>query len=159
MMERLGCKCSIANHGIEALKLLELAKYDAIFMDCNMPEMDGYETTNRVRQLESEISQIPIIAMTANVLKGDREKCIQAGMNDYTSKPLKLDKLIEKLERWVGVPSPDEENVGMDTDANLTMVNHSALTEMDEHNAIDKGVVDTLRENVGMDSTIWCKSI
>ncbi len=149
MMERLGCKCSIANHGIEALKLLELAKYDAIFMDCNMPEMDGYETATRVRQLQSEISQIPIIAMTANVLKGDREKCIQAGMNDYTSKPLKLDKLIEKLERWVGIPSPDEENVGMDTDANLTMVNHSAITEMDELNAIDKGFVDTLRENVG----------
>lgn len=149
MMERLGCKCSIANHGIEALKLLELAKYDAIFMDCNMPEMDGYETTNRVRQLAAEISQIPIIAMTANVLKGDREKCIQAGMNDYISKPLKLDKLVEKLERWVGVPAPDEGNVGMDTDANLTMVNHTAIAEMDEHNAIDKGVVDTLRENVG----------
>ncbi len=149
MLERLGCRCSIANNGIEALKLLELAKYDAVFMDCNMPEMDGYETTNKVRQLESEISQIPIIAMTANVLKGDREKCIQAGMNDYTKKPLKLNKLIDKLERWVGAPATDEENVGVDTDTSLTMVNHSAFTEIDEHNAIDKGVVETLRENVG----------
>ncbi len=77
-------------------------------MDCNMPEMDGYEATNQIRKLESEVSQIPIIAMTANVLKGDREKCIQAGMNDYTKKPLKLEKLIEKLARWVDVDSAEK---------------------------------------------------
>lgn len=148
MLERLGCKCSIAENGIEALKLLELAKYDAIFMDCNMPEMDGYETTTQVRKLASEVSQIPIVAMTANVLKGDREKCIQAGMNDYTSKPLKLEKLIEKLERWVG-PPPVVEEVGLDTDTNLTMINHSVLRDTEEINAIDREVVDVLRENVG----------
>ncbi len=148
MVERLGCKSSIASNGIEALKLLELAKYDAIFMDCNMPEMDGYETTSKVRQLESEISQIPIIAMTANVLKGDREKCIQAGMNDYTRKPLKLEKLIEKLDRWIEA-APVTEEVGMDTDANLTVVSHTAGMETDEQSAIDKGAVESLRENVG----------
>jgi len=149
MLERLGCKCSIAGNGIEALKLLELAKYDAIFMDCNMPEMDGYETTAQVRQLSSEVSQIPIVAMTANVLKGDREKCIQAGMNDYTSKPLKLEKLIEKLERWVG-PPPAALEAGQDTDTNLTMINHSILLDTEEMNAIDRNVVDILRENVGV---------
>ncbi|MGH1538699.1 MAG: response regulator, partial [Gammaproteobacteria bacterium] len=153
MLERLGCKCSIANNGIEALKLLELAKYDAIFMDCNMPEMDGYETTNKVRKLGSEVSQIPIIAMTANVLQGDREKCIQAGMNDYTRKPLKLEKLVEKIERWVGV-APEEENVGQDTDTSLTMIKSTALADMTEttvidHSSINKDSVETLRENVG----------
>ncbi len=153
MLERLGCKCSIASNGIEALKLLELAKYDAIFMDCNMPEMDGYETTKNVRQLDSEVSQLPIIAMTANVLEGDREKCIQAGMNDYTKKPLKLEKLVEKIERWVGV-APEEENVGMDTDTSLTIVSQPALESMPEQTVIDRSAinkdsVETLRENVG----------
>jgi diguanylate cyclase (GGDEF)-like protein len=155
MLERLGCRCSIANNGIEALKLLELAKYDVIFMDCNMPEMDGYETTSRVRQLASEVSQIPIIAMTANVLKGDREKCIQSGMNDYTRKPLKLEKLIERLERWID-PVKDDEEVGMDTDANLTIVDYIARTQENEvgtntndTSAIDIAAVETLRENVG----------
>jgi diguanylate cyclase (GGDEF)-like protein len=148
MLERLGCKCSIANNGIEALKLLELAKYDAIFMDCNMPEMDGYETTNQVRQLSSEVSQIPIIAMTANVLKGDREKCIQAGMNDYTKKPLKLEKIIEKLRQWVKA-TPTEENAGLDTNTDLTIKEQATFIDTTEQTAIDPGVVETLRENVG----------
>ncbi len=148
MLERLGCRCSIANNGIEALKLLELAKYDAIFMDCNMPEMDGYETTSKVRQLESEVSQIPIIAMTANVLKGDREKCIQSGMNDYTKKPLKLEMLIDKLERWID-PVLEDEEIGMDTDANLTLVDYVAAATGNDSSAIDESVVETLRENVG----------
>ena len=148
MLERLGCKCSIANNGIEALKLLELAKYDAIFMDCNMPEMDGYEATNQIRQIEAEVSQIPIIAMTANVLQGDREKCIQAGMNDYTRKPLKLEKLVEKLKRWVDAV-PADQDIGMDTDPNLAMTNHTEFIETDENSAIDLGFVETLRENVG----------
>ncbi len=150
MMERLGCKCSIASNGIEALKLLELAKYDAIFMDCNMPEMDGYETTRQVRQLDSEVSQIPIIAMTANVLDGDREKCIQAGMNDYTKKPLKLDKLIEKIKCWVGAAQQEENiEVETETDTNLPIVCETNITNTVEQTAISIDAVETLRENVG----------
>ncbi|MEJ2115874.1 MAG: response regulator, partial [Gammaproteobacteria bacterium] len=148
MLERLGCNCSIAANGIEALKLLELAKYDAIFMDCNMPEMDGYETTGQIRQLDNEVSQIPIIAMTANVLDGDREKCIQAGMNDYTRKPLKLEKLIEKIERWVGV-APQEESTGIDTDTNLPITNETEIIGTAEQSAVNIDAIETLRENVG----------
>ncbi len=147
MFERLGCKCSIASNGIEALKLLEQAEYDAVFMDCNMPEMDGYETTNKIRQLPSEISQIPIIAMTANVLKGDREKCIQSGMNDYTKKPLKLEKLIEKLSRWVGEGSI--EKYTEEESSLITLIEDSALVDTAEHHAIDRDTVDILKENVG----------
>lgn len=153
MLERVGIQCSIANNGIEALKLLEQAKYDAIFMDCNMPQMDGYETTNQIRKLGSDVSQTPIIAMTANVLKGDKEKCIQAGMNDYTKKPLKLEKLIEKLSRWVEINEDSNvkrlEEVGLETDANLTMINHEVLSDTAEQTAIDSEVVEVLRENVG----------
>ena len=152
MLERLGCKCSIASNGIEALKLLEQAEYDAVFMDCNMPEMDGYETTRKIRQLHSEISQIPIVAMTANVLKGDREKCIQSGMNDYTKKPLKIEKLVEKLKRWVGEGSVETQvaDTQIEEESSLiTMLEESALLDTAEHHAIDRDTVDVLKENVG----------
>ena len=149
MLERIGCKCSIANNGIEALKLLEHAEYDAVFMDCNMPEMDGYEATRQIRQFNNEVSQIPIIAMTANVLTGDREKCIESGMSDYTKKPLKLEKLIEKLSRWL-TSSSIEEHQASDADTNNTMLNaESAHSDTAEHHAIDRTSIDDLRENVG----------
>ena len=149
MLERLGCKCSIANNGIEALKLLENSKYDAIFMDCNMPEMDGYETTRHIRRLNGAVSQIPIIAMTANVLTGDREKCIQSGMSDYTKKPLKLEKLIEKLTRWVGTTEVEEKQEPEEVAFNTMVDAEVAHNDTAEHDAIDRDVVDELRENVG----------
>ena len=145
MLERLGCKCSMASNGIEALKLLEGTEYDAIFMDCNMPDMDGYEATQKIRQLKNEVAQIPIIAMTANVLDGDREKCIQAGMNDYTSKPLKLDTLAAKLERWLGLPPEND----MEFDTTKTLTSHDIQFDINEKSAIDPAVISELRENVG----------
>ncbi|MEM7401829.1 MAG: EAL domain-containing protein, partial [Pseudomonadota bacterium] len=149
MLERVGCKCSIANNGLEALSLLENTEYDAVFMDCNMPEMDGYEATRHIRQFNSEASQIPIIAMTANVLSGDREKCLEAGMSDYTKKPLKLEKLIEKLSRWVA-SVPQEDSQASEVDENMTMIDAtSANSDTAEHHAIDRDSVDDLRENVG----------
>ncbi len=146
MLERLGCKNSIATNGIEALKLLERTRYDAVFMDCNLPEMDGYETTRQIRQLKSEISQIPIIAMTANVLEGDREKCIEAGMNDYAKKPLRLDALASVLERWLN-QSEKIEALHESTITKTVEVNE--LGNTDESNAIHRTVITTLREDVG----------
>lgn len=103
MLNKLGyAKIDIASSGLDALKKIQEKTYDLIFMDCQMPELDGYETTRRIRLLESHLSQIPIIAMTANAMTGDRVKCIEAGMDDYISKPIVLDKLSEKLTRWLG---------------------------------------------------------
>ncbi len=149
MLERVGCKSSIANNGIEALKLLEHSTYDAVFMDCNMPEMDGYETTQHIRKFNNEVSQIPIIAMTANVLKGDRETCLESGMNDYTKKPLKLEKLVEKLNRWIDI-KPVQESEDEEYDSDQTIIGES-LAQLDtaEHEAIDRSAIDMLRENVG----------
>ncbi len=99
MLEKLGCYVGIASNGLEVLEKLEDEAYDLIFMDCQMPEMDGYEATAEIRRRHG-IQGIPIIAMTANAMKGDREKCLEAGMNDYISKPVRRSDLSEKLEQW-----------------------------------------------------------
>jgi CheY-like chemotaxis protein len=70
-------------------------------MDCQMPEMDGYEATRKIRSMNANFSDIPIIAMTANAMKGDREKCLEAGMNDYVSKPISLEALSKVLDDWI----------------------------------------------------------
>lgn len=99
----------IANHGGEALQalkqsILDSEPFDAIFMDCQMPIMDGYETTQRIRQGDAgaDIKNIPIIAMTANAMFGDQEKCLSSGMNDYLSKPINIEKLEMSLIKWLG---------------------------------------------------------
>ena len=94
----MGYKPEIADNGREALERAAVAQYDVIFMDVQMPVMDGLEATRLIRGLPGR--QPVIIAMTANAMQGDREACIDAGMNDYVSKPIKLDILVSALERW-----------------------------------------------------------
>jgi len=103
MLKKLGIKVDIANNGEEALvRLRSENDYSVVLMDCQMPIMDGYEATRAIRTDETLVSKrgIPIIALTANALKGDREKCLASGMDDYLSKPLSIDKLQEKLSYW-----------------------------------------------------------
>ncbi len=102
ILGRLGCKADAAANGLEAVRALELINYDIVLMDCQMPEMDGYEATAIIRNPESKVlnHKVPIIAMTANAMKGDREQCIDAGMDDYLTKPVKKDDLAVMLERW-----------------------------------------------------------
>src|SRR5258708_790109 len=104
---KLGCTADIAANGLEVLAALPLLPYDVIFMDCQMPEMDGYEASRSIRRQEHDAnhfcrwkSPIYIIAMTANAMQGDREKCIAAGMDDYISKPVRMVELQEALERY-----------------------------------------------------------
>lgn len=101
MLEMIGCHVEIASHGREAVAMVVGGSYDLVLMDCNMPEMDGYEATQRIRAMESEGLHLPIIAMTANVQKGDNDRCLSAGMDDYLAKPLKLSALREKLSYWL----------------------------------------------------------
>jgi PAS domain S-box-containing protein len=104
---------AVAN-GIEALEALRRHSYDMVFMDCQMPEMDGYEATRRIREIEARNTltrgssvHIPIVAMTAHALQGDREKCLAAGMDDYIPKPIRMDDLKRALHRWSGIrPEP-----------------------------------------------------
>jgi two-component system, sensor histidine kinase and response regulator len=83
------------------LDMVSRFQYDLVFMDCQMPEMDGYEATTQIRKEEKGFSHIPIVAMTAHAMKGDRERCLQAGMDDYLTKPLRAKDLQGALEHWV----------------------------------------------------------
>ncbi|MBE8215043.1 MAG: response regulator [Endozoicomonadaceae bacterium] len=93
----------IANNGKEAIQAIQKTNYTLIFMDCQMPEMNGYEATHWIRNWEKtkQREPIPIIAMTANAMEGDKEKCLDAGMDDYVSKPIKLDHLESVIEKWL----------------------------------------------------------
>jgi CheY-like chemotaxis protein/HPt (histidine-containing phosphotransfer) domain-containing protein len=102
MLEKLGCRCDVAANGREAITALQAIPYDLILMDCQMPEMDGFEATRRIRKGDagSERASTPVIAMTAWAMQGDREKCLEAGMDDYVPKPVDFPDLRKVLERW-----------------------------------------------------------
>jgi two-component system, sensor histidine kinase and response regulator len=108
MLLRRGHCVQIARDGREAVQAVFDGTYAAVFMDCQMPEMDGYEATREIRRREGDGPHIPIIAMTAHSMKGDRERCLAAGMDDYVSKPLRAEVLDAVLARWVQSPSGEE---------------------------------------------------
>ena len=99
LLEKLGCRVDVAANGREAVEMVGLLPYDAIFMDCQMPEMDGLEATREIRRREGSSVHRPIIAMTANAMQGDRERCLGAGMDDYVSKPIRKADLTAALKR------------------------------------------------------------
>lgn len=99
-LEQVGISVSIANNGEEAIKYVRANKFDAVLMDVQMPIMDGYKATKIIRETYPSV-ELPIIAMTANALKGDREKSIESGMNDYISKPIDAEILFETLAKWI----------------------------------------------------------
>ncbi|MCB0275659.1 MAG: response regulator, partial [Calditrichaeota bacterium] len=100
MLENLGYGVDIAGDGVEALKAVDHQTYDLIFMDIQMPNLDGLSATRAIREKESDQPPVPIVALTANAMKGDREKCLEAGMNDYLSKPFKKKELLEILNKF-----------------------------------------------------------
>lgn len=100
-----GIACKVANNGEEALEMLEREPFDCVLMDCQMPVMDGYTATREIRKID-RFKKLPIIAMTANVMSGDREKSMEAGMNDHIGKPIRVQELFMTLGKWV---KPSEE--------------------------------------------------
>ena len=99
--------CDTAVDGVDAVKAVMDKRYDIIFMDCQMPEMDGYECTAKIREIEGEKRHTKIIAMTANAMEGDRKKCIDAGMDDYISKPLNFNTLYKMIQECERERTPD----------------------------------------------------
>ena len=100
MLEKLGCRVDVATNGDEAVAMWAQLPYDVVFMDCQMPELDGYGATGKIREREGPDRHTPIVAMTAGVMERDREACLAAGMDDYINKPVSAAVLAEVLERW-----------------------------------------------------------
>ena len=100
-----GLEYEVAETGRQALDLIEGDEkgFDLVLMDCQMPELDGYDATREIRRREEKTNapRLPVIAMTAHVMEGDREKCLAAGMDDYIGKPLNIDELDRKIDHWL----------------------------------------------------------
>jgi len=113
MLKHFGYSADVANNGKEALAALEAKDYDLVLMDCQMPELDGYEATRLIRDPHTRVRnrKIPVIAMTAHAMRGDREKCLSAGMDDFVPKPIQTAALEEILDRWTAKrPIPKQES-------------------------------------------------
>ena len=104
MLQSLGVTYAIAEDGLCALKQLSCESFDLVLMDCHLPEMDGFQATAEIRRRQHEgqlCHTLPVIALTANAVDDDRERCIAAGMDDYLSKPYSRDQLVVMLRRWL----------------------------------------------------------
>jgi PAS domain S-box-containing protein len=122
MLEYLGVQTDITNNGQEAINCLSEQHYDLIFMDCHMPVLDGYQATKKIREMKfaNNSSKIPIIAITAGAMKGDRERCLAAGMDDYIAKPIHVESIQQKLITWL----PIESSINSQNEAELNDENN-----------------------------------
>lgn len=108
MLEKMGYRVDVVANGREAVEAMERMSYDIVLMDCFMPEMNGYEATMEIRRRQSGNERIPVVALTADVTLSSKERCLEAGMDDHVTKPVKREVLAETLQRWIG-DSPDDD--------------------------------------------------
>ncbi|MCW8906268.1 MAG: ATP-binding protein [Sedimenticola sp.] len=154
MLLRLDLACDVARDGLQALEAFDNDSYDLLLMDCQMPRMDGYEATRAIRLREATrgLSRVPVIAMTANVMEGDRQRCLDAGMDDYLSKPLMPATLRMMLCQWLPQQTDAEarDSYDPDTGPDPAVDGPAGLSESSasrsRHALIDHEVVEELRE-------------
>ncbi|MEO7199177.1 MAG: response regulator [Dokdonella sp.] len=157
LLQRLGLQVDHAENGREALRLARQHTYQAILMDCQMPVMDGYAATQAWRDHEARHAQprVPIIAMTANAMLGDRERCMAAGMDDYLTKPLDRRLLADTLRRWLGTPDPAPGGTTTQLSAHRASAHeHAPNRSAAPHPpaaALDAGILSELVEAMGSD--------
>jgi CheY-like chemotaxis protein/HPt (histidine-containing phosphotransfer) domain-containing protein len=165
MIEKLGYAADIVGNGIEAVNAVSQLPYDIVLMDCQMPEMDGFEATCQIRTMEGLLGHPHIVAMTANALQGDKEKCLAAGMDDYIAKPIRQDELTGAIDRCLSRTKVAQQNSAKAT-TNVQLVDDSALQELhalvseDEPDFVEQllrifmietpGRIETIRRAAGM---------
>lgn len=157
MLRSFGCVVDVASNGLEALDAVKHKIYDLVLMDCMMPEMDGYSAAGEIRrrQAENQLPEFPVIALTANAIEGDREKCLAAGMNDYLTKPFKPRDLHDMLKKWLhhgkGMSETPQE---ASTDSSMPIpipqvLSSIQLLEADYGKDLLKQVIKTYLDNAG----------
>lgn len=152
LLEKIGHQVHIVTNGKEALEAIRIVPYDLILMDCQMPEMDGYEATSAIRNLEGKGKIIPIIAITANAMPGDREKCLGAGMNDYLCKPVELTTLSEILKTWLDLS-------GIVTEKAPLFNRESFLIRVMGDESIAKTIIQTFFADISIQIENLCNAI
>jgi signal transduction histidine kinase/DNA-binding response OmpR family regulator len=142
LLRNLGCNVRVANDGRSAVDLLVEETFDLVFMDCQMPVLSGYDATREIRGMEDgEKQSVPIVAMTANAMRGDRERCLAAGMDDYLAKPVRADELAQMLEKWKNARSDN----GLHQRCRENVMNDN------NEEILDRDVLESLRELGGED--------
>jgi CheY-like chemotaxis protein len=142
MMEAFGCRVDVVSNGAEVLDRMEASRYDIIFMDCEMPVMDGFEATRLIRWREKQQgrSRAAIVALTAHASVQDRSRCLEAGMDDYLGKPFRLQELSRMMEKWrVRISALDSEP------SSQGFVSDSGLPENVAEDYLDRGSLDNIR--------------
>ncbi len=138
LLQKAGYSVDVVENGLLAVEKVKQVKYNAVLMDVQMPEMDGLEATMRIRQESAPGEHIPIIAMTAHALKGDRERCLDAGMDDYVSKPLDPRLLMRKLDQWMAIGT--EEKTPGEAERELESQDYSIQPEAFGNLSLDEGL-------------------
>lgn len=158
MFKRMGLSMDIAENGRRAIEMVEQYHYDLIFMDISMPEMDGMETCRAIRSMTDEKTcQIPIIALTAHSLSGDKEQFLDAGMNDYLSKPIRLSQLIEKINLFLsdGAINSAEKSDNLESESQTltqAVINHSMNQDIQvDLELVDEEVLEQMIEDTSAD--------
>ncbi|MCL7463220.1 response regulator [Pseudomonas sp. NW5] len=155
ILSRAGLQVDVAANGAEALAMLARNRYDGVLMDCQMPVMDGFEATRRLRQ-QPDFADLPVIAMTANAMAGDREACLEAGMNDHIAKPIDIAQLFITLHRWVHPqvvsvavpePAPDDEALPLPPITGLSL--EAALQRLGGNRGLLRKLIGRFRDTQG----------
>ena len=148
MLRKLGCRVDLVSNGREALRAFSRYAYDLVFMDCQMPVLDGYQATADIRSEEKNkgaVRHTPIIALTAHALEGDKQKCIAAGMDDYMSKPFRSEEMLAMIERWAG-ERPADKKKKMPPESEIKPEQPRDESDKKATDSIDRAILHALRE-------------